>query len=74
MNRIEYLCHDCCDRFNIKSNAMGVNDAGRKNCYSCGDSDDRKLHVDSDETLDLIINKYNSERLDEIRDFDIETL
>ncbi len=62
MNRIEYLCHECCDLFNIKSNEMGVNDVGRKSCYACGESDDRRLHIDNNETLDLIIERNDPEQ------------
>ena len=59
---IKYLCHKCCDLLGIKSNEIGINDAGRKNCYGCCDNEDWRLHVADKSKLDRVINNFNEQQ------------
>lgn len=55
-----YLCHKCCELLELTSNEIGVNEAGRKNCYGCGCNQDWSLHVEDQEKIDPLIAELNA--------------
>jgi hypothetical protein len=55
--KIVYLCHQCCELLDVKSNEIGVNQVGRKECYLCDDNSDWLLHVAEQSELDLLIGR-----------------
>ena len=59
---MKYLCSRCCKHLGITSNQIGINEAGRKRCYGCGDNDDWRSHVAYAEELDQIIDAFNTKQ------------
>lgn len=58
---IKYLCSSCCDALRIKSNEIGINEVGRKNCWACGDNSDWCMHVLDEEECHAAVYRARKE-------------